>query len=228
MQYIFSNSLLKSLLVKSIRIGWFEGCKFAIENLPKSTSESVFITQLFEDVFPAVEELKQFYYLVKDAVNGNNEALFELLKENTHHGKGFTFLMIDYFKVCKQASYDFEYQYFYDNFQIKIPPRASEWAFIYRKMSPTLKNCKRDVLFKKFEGIPLAIIDKHTIESKEINQYKSFLSGFFDIHLQIAKEVVKNGWKNIRNKTFENYYIKINNGIAYKLETIKVFQPKLF
>ena len=78
----YSESLWKSVVVKSLRIGWPAGLEEASRRLNKSTMKSLLICGLFEDVFPPEEELQE-------AMDEVNRFDFEALcSRETHHGQG--------------------------------------------------------------------------------------------------------------------------------------------
>ena len=81
----FSESAWKSLIVKSLRIGWVEGLEKASKVLPPSIIKPLLTAGLFEDVFPASwEELNE---CLEEIETKNYESL---CSRNTHHGRGYT------------------------------------------------------------------------------------------------------------------------------------------
>jgi hypothetical protein len=61
----WSESAWKSLTVKSLRIGWPEGLRQAEQRLTRSTVQMLLLASVFEDVFPAREELQEVVAEVK-------------------------------------------------------------------------------------------------------------------------------------------------------------------
>jgi hypothetical protein len=80
----YSESLWKSLVVKSLRIGWPIGLEEAANHLPESSMEALLICGLFEDVFPPQSELADCLAEIKV------RNYFALCSRETHHGRGLT------------------------------------------------------------------------------------------------------------------------------------------
>lgn len=53
----YSESIWRSLVVKSLRIGWPTGIEEAAKRLPPSTVDALLVCGVFEDIFPRQSEL---------------------------------------------------------------------------------------------------------------------------------------------------------------------------
>ncbi len=80
----YSESLWKSLVVKSLRIGWPIGIEEAAKYLPQFSIDMLLICGLFEDVFPAQSELPDCLTEIR------MKNYVALCVRETHHGRGLT------------------------------------------------------------------------------------------------------------------------------------------
>ncbi len=192
-QYDFTKSDYKSLLVKSIRIGWLGGVEEAIKHLSRSDVKSIFITQLFEDVFPSIEELEIF---VREIENENYEWI---LMEDTHHGKGLTGRFYELKDQAMAKEYKQMLAIAKSRFNLFITPRATNVFWTWLTIKPKISK-KRTISKEKFVAMPKAVLDCHTSSCSVFNLRRvSILSGTYENHLKLAELVQQNGWEYVRN-----------------------------
>jgi hypothetical protein len=201
----------KSLVVKSLRIGWPQGLEEASKRLQKSDIKNLLIAGLFEDVFPAsMEELDE-------CVNEINRFDFHALcSRETHHGRNHSEAFCDLEnEACttgklKGPSIVAEIA---RNTQLKfITPRVYNCLYTWWKINPTDGGVMRPVLDHPFTGIPKNILDGHTKEGREARTYVLLLSGHYANHRLIGQRVMKEGgWSKIREEF-------INDPIAVKMD----------
>lgn len=203
-----SESTWKSLVVKSIRIGWLEGILEAEKRLPKSTMQNLLIAGLFEDVFPAgYDELNE---AAKEIKNRDYEAL---LSRQTHHGReGMTKIFCD-FEQESVARMKIEGNKISAIVRASAPeigfiiPRVFNCLYTWYYVLPSDKGKKRTVLKHPFSGIPFPIMDPHTYEGRRMGQKYNYLSGAYERHYLLGQEVTANGWENVRER-FVNEDVK--------------------
>lgn len=225
----FTKSAWKSLVVKSIRIAWVEGMQEAAKNLSKSDMFAICAGQVFEDIFPRDEDLSYIAGLIR---SGDWE---RFLMYDTHHGRGYTDAFCDYeHEACDEKSIQQCYSLsipYRQRFGF-VPPRVYNCFYTWHKINPTYAK-ERSLLHTSFVGMPECVLDGHTyegvcagtkhpqvwtIEWQKANQDRCLLSGYYGNHRLIGREVMKNGWGNIR-KVF----------LAQKIiESKYKEQPKLF
>lgn len=200
-QYIngYTKSAWKSLVIKSLRIGWVNGLEEAAKNLTKSDMNNLLLGSLFEDVFPAsIEELNKCWILIQ------TKQYDKLCSINTLHGRGYAQKFFDMADEAVKAAK-------YEGGQIAksivqqtsinwINPRVNNCLYTWYKIEPKKKNYKREPLIAEWKGMPVNILDEHTYEGKKVGRKITLLSGHYENHLAIGNRVMKEGWGLIRKE----------------------------
>lgn len=189
----YTKSIWKSLVIKSLRIGWVTGLQKAREVLSKSEMNSLLIGGIFEDIFPDRKDLPEILNSIK------NEDYETLCSFETHHGRNYS----EQFCDLEQEAVENRNTIYPQLKQVTelngtfIAPRLNNCVYTWLKINPT-NSKKRNPYFKKWEGMPKVIIDGHTYEGKVRRIQTTKLSGHYHIHREIGQEVSKNGWTNLR------------------------------
>lgn len=197
----FSESVWKSLVVKSLRIGWVDGLIAASYRLNKSTIQSLLTAGIFEDLFPA--SFEQLNEQLKQIKEGDYIAL---CSHQTHHGRGFTEEFCNMEKEAvrygRMAGYKIMEEIIRPNSNLTwLPPRIFNCLYTWNKINPQdTEKLKRNPLEMDFIGIPDCIIDGHTYEGKQQGKNCLLLSGHYENHRAIGKIVMEQGWKPIVDK----------------------------
>lgn len=195
----FSESMWKSLLVKSERMGWLEGVLEAEKRLPKSKVQQLLISGVFEDIWPHQDEI----YLCIDWIKEQNYE--PLLAIQTHHGKGLTPSYHSYHDTTDDWWYHKMPQLIkliQDNLPgIYVGKMAlgNAMSWIYHK--GLIKKVARTVDKTPFTGIKPAFADQHTYEGKKIGTLETILCGHPDVTLGMTYPVVRSGgWEEVRRR----------------------------
>lgn len=195
----FTESAWKSLVVKSLRIGWVEGLIAAAERLPKSTMTGLLTSGLFEDVFPAGwGELNDAYteILHHDYMN--------LCSRETHHGRAYTNQFCDMADEACGVGVTWGEKIVVgvkENTDLRwINPRVYNCLYTWWKIDPQDKGVLRQPLIHKFEGIPANVLDSHTYEGKKAGRKICLLSGHYENHRAIGERVMREGWGGLRKE----------------------------
>jgi hypothetical protein len=191
----WSESAWKSVAVKSIRIGWPEGLLQAGRRLCPSAMKSILVVQLFEDVFPAVEEIDEVMAEVSEL---NYKAL---CRRETHHGRGHT---KEFCRLEKEACAEAEKWGPRIDSQAKsllhvwTPPRLRNVFWTWQKMNVHDAGVKRTIDEAPWRGIPKSFIDVHCHEGRKRGIKDTIVSGHYHRHAGIAEIVDSQGWAGIR------------------------------
>lgn len=200
----FSESLWKSLVVKSLRIGWVNGLIEASKMLNKSTMKALLVCGIFEDIFPKEDELHT-------VINEVNEFNFEALcSRETHHGQGLSHQFCDLEKeAVRTAEEDPKLieKIVYRQYDLWIPPRAYNCFYTWFILKDEIKGGKRDIDSTPWEGMPKVMADSHTIEGKELNQWITLLSGHYSQHRKLGELVQREGWGSVREKVHHSPFM---------------------
>lgn len=203
----YSESLWKSVVVKSLRIGWPAGLEEASRRLSKSTMKSLLICGLFEDVFPPEEELKE-------AMDEINRFDFEALcARETHHGQGLADRFCDLedeavYAARNHKPYIWEIA---DKYGIWIPPRALNVFYTWHKLRNEISGGKREIDRTPWTGIPKVMADSHTYEGKEVGQRITLLSGHYSQHRKIGRLIQEKGWQWIRDQVHSSGVLEVKS-----------------
>ena len=190
----YSESLWKSVVVKSLRIGWPAGLEEASRRLNKSTMKSLLTCGLFEDVFPPEEELQE-------AMDEINRFDFEALcARETHHGQGLADRFCDLEDEAVYAARNRKPDIWAvaKEYGIWLPPRALNVFYTWYKLRSNIVGGKREIDPTPFTAIPQVMADSHTYEGKKMGQAITLLSGHYSQHRKIGQLVQKKGWDWIR------------------------------
>lgn len=195
----FSESAWKSLVVKSLRIGWPQGLQAASERLNKSTIKALLHGGLFEDTFPS-----GFTGISQAVTYIEQQDWYSLCSIETHHGRGFTEEFCDLEKEAvangRKDGYDLmEIVKRNSNLQW-LNPRVFNCLYTWFKISPHDGLKTRDVMDMPFVSIPDNVLDAHTYEGKIRKTSVMLLSGHYHNHRAIGKIVLQQGWDPIRDK----------------------------
>jgi len=185
------NNVMKSLLVKSIRLGWVAGIEKARQELKRSDFESVCVAQIFEDLWPStVDEIKE---LVNSFKSGNYA---EVCSFGTHHGvKGLTSEIMDLaqkIKVDKDKCFDFLAKH-----ELRTSPRAFKCLSAWLATEPVKVNRREPDLTPWHDDLmPSMVLDCHVGKWRGTK----ILTGTFEGHVELSKMVDKEGWEYVREK----------------------------
>ena len=192
----FSESAWKSLLVKGLRMGWPAGMSEAASRLAKSTAGAMLICSIFEDVFPAIDELSQVIAEVKW------RQFEKLCRRQTHHGRGYTgrFCELEAEAVHAAEHRKAELWAAARERKLWLPPRSLNCWYTWLIIQPADAGQERTIDATPWAGMPTAILDGHTYEGKETGRKQTILSGHYEQHLRIAGIVAGEGWEPIRRE----------------------------
>lgn len=198
----YSESLWKSLAVKSLRMGWPAGLQAAAIRLPKSVIAAQLWVGLFEDVFPAVDEIAAAGKEIK------GQQWDALCSRQTHHGRpGVTaawgepnmraraFAAIETLEG-KQSLWGEA-----KKLGIWLPRRSLLNFYKWVDVQPKDSGARRPLCQSLFAGMPACMADAHTFEGKARQTEVTLLSGHFENHLALAERVARDGgWELIRQE----------------------------
>jgi len=203
----YSESLWKSVVVKSLRIGWPAGLEEASHRLSKSTMKSLLICGLFEDVFPPEEELQE---AMGEVYRFDFEAL---CARETHHGQGLADRFCDLEDEAvyaarnrKQEIWDVAKKY-----GIWLPPRALNVFYTWHWLRNEIRGGRREIDRTPWTGIPKVMADSHTYEGRKMRQGITLLSGHYSQHRKIGQLVQEKGWGWIREQVHNSGVFEVEN-----------------
>ncbi len=212
-----ARSLYASVVVKSIRIGWVNGLINSIPILGESVIKSMMWAQLYEDVFPAFDELEE---IGKEIEQLDFEAY---CMRQTHHGVPKETQHIFYnYQETREEDYPFKVVYsrvkqIYS--KAVVSPRVAWIAGIWLDMGGGAGGLKRTIDDHPFKGVPTACYDMH-VKMNGIRGRQTILSGTFEQHLEISKVVLSRGWDYLRELVH-------NSGVILGTEVkAEKFEPK--
>jgi len=186
---IYSTSAYCSLLVKAIRIGWPAGCEEAARRLPKRVWLSTARAQIWEDIWPAREELSD----LEAAIAAGDWAA--VCSYDTHHTlPGVT-------EAFMRRLEDPDVKRKWPRGLIPPPPpRARYCAVVWQEMVDTIPaGRRRPVCIEPYREMPPAVLDMHT---KEGRGKETILSGTLAQHCRIAEYVQRHGWEALTAAVF--------------------------
>jgi len=191
-----SESLWKSLLVRSLRVAWPHGIEEAAKRLATSTVESLLICGLFEDLFPPQSELEDCLTEIKL----RNYAA--LCTRETHHGRGLTeaFCSLENEAVAAATKIRSQLLAEGEKLNIALPPRSLNCFYTWLKLEPQDVNRTRTLDEHVWVGVPTAIADGHTYEGKKLGMLETLLSGSYSNHAVFGHRVMMEGWAAIRSE----------------------------
>jgi hypothetical protein len=187
----FSVSAWKSLMIKSVRIGWAEGCAQAEARIGKSQTDYVMTVSLFEDVFMPIEEFDDTRRDVRE------RDWFSLCSRDTHHGRGLSDPFCDLAdESCSAKPLTGRSK----ELGIWIPPRGSNVFYTWVKLDPHDVGARRDVDETSWSGMPVWVLDSHTTEGRRRKAGYTPASGDYDTHRALGRRVMQEGWDPFRRE----------------------------
>lgn len=195
----FTESVWKSLVIKSIRIGWVAGLKEAHNHLSNSKIESLLVAGLFEDVWPYdMKDLDDCY----DAIRQQDYEW--LCSRNTLHGRGYGQAFFDdrhiACEVGPKAGYGIAAKIKNETKISWLNPRIFNCLYTWYNTPKKDDDVFRPVCEHPWIGMPKGILDEHTYEGKMRGVKITLLSGHYENHLAIANRVMLEGWKPIQEE----------------------------
>lgn len=194
-----SESLWKSVLVKSIRLGWPEGCRQAEMRLGRATSTSIALTQIFEDIKPAKEEIAEAINLVWKA------DWDKLCSYETFHGRGMVKQIFAQWTPQRDAEWkrcreDFV-EFAKEDLGLKfIPPRMEANVYNWYHYRDMLKpGARRSLDLNPWKGVPIDMVDMHTYEGVKAERFGTILSGNEKGMKWLEAQVQSIGWDGVRS-----------------------------
>lgn len=199
----YSESIWKSLVVKSLRIGWPTGLDEAAKRLPPATVDALLVCGIFEDIFPSQTELSD---CLSEIQSRNYQAL---CGRETHHGRRLTeaFCALEK-EACDAALTEREPLLEQAHaLGVQLPPRALNCFCTWLKLSPQELDVKRTLDDAQWTGVPMAIVDGHTYEGKVRGTLETSLSGTYYNHAVLGQRVVREGWSGIRKEVHTHCFL---------------------
>jgi len=204
-----SKSLWISVLVKSIRLGWPEGCRQAAMRLGDKISQYTALVQIFEDIYPSQEE---FWGVRQEAERMDWEAL---CRRETNAGKFLLTPIFEEWDAVWKDRWEKEKSEF-----LKMAARELNLPYISPRMAANLyewwqfkdripSGVYRTVDNHPWKGIPAAMADMHTPEGCQAKTYTTILSGSRRGLLWLEREVKASGWEAVREKVHNGAVIYV-------------------
>ena len=195
----FSEGAWKSLAVKSLRIGWPEGLRQAELRLGRSTLDAQLLCGMFEDVFPAVDELDEVRREIKDRE-------YELLcARETHHGRGLSGAFCDLAEeAVAAAKVPGPLWAKARELNLWLPARALNTFYTWLTLRPTDAGVKRPTDTTAWQGMPTVSLDAHTPEGRQRRSGYGALSGDYDTHRLLGRTVTAEGWDRLRREAHQD------------------------
>ena len=190
----YSESIWKSLVVKSLRIGWPTGIEEAAKHLPLETVDALLVCGIFEDIFPPKAEVSD---CLSEIRSRNYDALCSC---ETHHGRGLieAFCRLEV-EACAAAISNREHLLAQaSSLDVPLAPRALNCFYAWLKLKPQDVNARRSLDDARWMGVPKAIGDCHTYEGKILRTLETVLSGTYENHAVLGKRVMSEGWAVVR------------------------------
>ena len=213
----FTRSLWTSVAVKSLHLGWPAGLEEARRHLSPSSFKATLLCGVFEDVFPAVDELED---AVDEILRGDIEAL---CRRDTHHGRGLTvaFCALEREAVHEAATAPHEIRERMSEAGLVpfLPPRALNCAYTWLTLAPT-DQALRELDQTPWSGMPSFAADAHTDEGRARRTFTTLLSGTYSQHRRIASMVMEEGWSALRQRVHERGTIEPSTPLLLKPWTL--------
>jgi hypothetical protein len=196
----YSESLWKSVVVKSLRMGWPEGLRQAAKRLTPSTVKSLLVCGLFEDVFPPPCELQE---CLDEIAAKDYDAL---CSRQTHHARGYTseFCNLEDEAVSAAQSQKSDLWAEARKYNLWLPPRSLNCFYTWLRLRPVDAGAKREIDDALLTGMPKAMADGHTVEGKALGAKVTVLSGHYSQHQALSKLVERGGWGEVRRQVHAN------------------------
>jgi hypothetical protein len=194
----WSESSWVSLVVKALRLGWPAGIEAARLRLAPSRVRDTLIVQVFEDIFPAVEELPA----VLAECRAHQYAA--LCRRQTHHGRpGLTDLNLAINDLWADGTRrrEAEAGRLYaeaTRLGLWLAARAFADFDAWLTIKPTDAGATREIDPAPWSAMPAAMADLHTYEGKLLKAGETLLSGTAAGHRNLARLVQADGWAAVR------------------------------
>jgi hypothetical protein len=199
-----SESLWKSVVVKSQRIGWVAGLQQAALRLSPSTMRSLLTCGLFEDTYPPREEFDE---ALREAYDFEFE---KLCARETHHGRGMTPEFCRLETVAMRAMNEKRTWLYAEGRKLGrtfmenglwLPPRSLNCVYTWLVMKPGDTGVRREPDRTPWTGVPAVMADMHTPEGRGLGTYTTLLSGSYEQHLRLYERYARDeGWGSIREE----------------------------
>lgn len=189
-----SESAWKSMAIKAIRMGWPEGLRQCAERIGKSTTKSLLLVQVFEDIFPAVSDLPDVLRQVRDL------DYVSLCRWDTHCGRGLSDAFCDLAEEACEAAQK-ERKWIWDKgkeYGVWLPPRALNTFYTWVSILPQESGKFRSLDERPWSGVLLAAVDGHCAEGRRLGRKDLMLSGAYHRLRQLGVLVREHGWEHVR------------------------------
>ncbi len=204
-----SRGLWASVLIKSIRLGWPEGCRQAEARVGRKYASYAAIVQIFEDIYPAASEIIDVMY---EAETCDWEAL---CKRETHAGKHLTTPLFNEWHDRWKEAWGIEKS----SFLIKakeelhleyISKRMEENLYEWWKFKDRIKpGVFRSLDQAPWRGIPIDMADVHTKEGCDSKRFHTILSGSEQGLKMLERSVITKGWEETRAEIHQRPVIEV-------------------
>jgi hypothetical protein len=140
---------------------------------------------LFEDVFPAVDELEAVRREIR-------QCDYESLSvRQTHHGRGLSEAFCDLEAEAVAASKDPGRIWArVRELNLWIPARALNTFYTWTTLQPRDTGMRRSVDLTPWKGMRTVMLDRHTAEGRQRRSGYTILSGDYDTHRKIGRRVM--------------------------------------
>jgi len=193
-----SRGLWASVLIKSIRMGWPEGCRQAEARVGRKYASYAAIVQIFEDIYPAASEIIDVMY---EAQTCDWEAL---CKRETHAGKHLTTPLFNEWHDRWKEAWKMEKPQFLRMAQEElhleyISKRMEENLYEWWKFKDRIQpGVMRSIDEAPWTGIPIDMADVHTKEGCDSKRFHTILSGSEPGLKMLEQAVIAKGWESVR------------------------------
>lgn len=200
----FSESAWKSLVVKSVRMGWPAGLDEAARRLTRSKIQYLLLTSVFEDIFPAIEDLERVF------AEARALDFPALCRHQTHHARGYTPEFCRLEEPATRAAATERPAIWAEARKrgLWLPNRALNTFWTWLEIRPTDAGVRRRVDKAPWAGMPPAILDGHTYEGRRDRVVATVLSGDYNTHGELGKRVRRHGWGPIRREVHAEAIVK--------------------
>lgn len=206
--YIFgyTKGAWGSLVIKSIRLGWLPGLENGIKALGDKEVKRLMWRQIWEDVFPREEELPQ----IRAEIDCLDFRAY--LKRDTHHGQGLSDAFCDMQDMACQMGNDYPEtakmgRTMKEDYGLTAEHISRVWNCVFTWLC-LKQNCitqNRTIDETPWTGIPKWAFDRHTSEGWQMNTLETPLSGTYEMHREIGKNVQAKGWESFRKEVWIKY-----------------------
>ncbi|MDH7597533.1 MAG: hypothetical protein QHG98_07350 [Methanothrix sp.] len=204
----YSQSVWKSLVVKSIRLGWLDGLLAARARLTQSAFARLFERGVFEDILPRREDVSWILEIIH---SDDIDRFSEVLSVETYHGKfSYSWYNRDYERIgelFKQGYRDEAVARTKQAVPQLIDPvgaAANVTAWIWHLHEIPEEDLRRPVDRTPFAGPREPFVDMHPLEGKRSGRWHTILCGHPRDHDRLRAEVHRIGWEGVRKQVHES------------------------